>query len=167
MPIQDRRTGSVVDVAFGSTTVTASAPTIAQITALTRLECFIVDGPDTPRTGSSTDISALCERETFNIAATITNGDISVTMWREFDGSDAAWAAMDDSANPPTNQYLIICRGGFSGANGAAASGDIVDVYGVQVISRAPMAPVKTDGQRFEATLAVTSVLFDVTVPAP
>lgn len=166
MAIEDRRTGSVFDAAFGSTTVTASAPTVAQINALTRIECYIVDTLDTPRSGSTTDISGLCSRETFNIAATITNGDISTTMWREFDGTDTAWALFDDSANPPTNQTLVICRGGFSGAAGIAASGDNVDVYSVQVVSRAPAGPAKGDGQRFEVMMAVTAVDFDVTVAA-
>ena len=129
MAIEDRRTGSVFDAAFGSTTVTVSAPTVAQINALTRIECYIVDTLDTPRTGSTTDISALCQRETFNVAATITNGDISSTMWREFDGTDTAWTLFDDSANPPVNSTLVICRGGFSGAAGIAATGDDVDVY--------------------------------------
>lgn len=160
----DRRTGSVVDMAFGSTSVTTSAPTVSQINALTRIECYVVDTVDTPRSGSTTDISALCERETFNIATTIENGDITGTFWREFDGSDTAWTLFDDSANPPETQYLVVCRGGFSGAAGAPASGDIADVYTVQVVSRSPMGPTKTDGQRFEVTLAVVEVEFDVTV---
>lgn len=162
----DRRTGSVVDMAFGSSALTVSAPTVAQINALTRIECYTVDTVDTPRSGSTTDISALCERETFNIAATIENGDITGTFWREFDGTDAAWALFDDSAVPPETQYLVVCRGGFSGAAGVAASGNIVDVYTVQVVSRSPMAPTKTDGQRFEVTMSVVAVVFDEVVAA-
>lgn len=161
MAIGDRRTGSVFDAAFGSTALTVSAPTIAQVNALTRIECFLVDTIDAPRTGSTTDISALCQRETFNIAATITNGDITATMWREFDGTDAAWTLFDDSANPPVNASLVMCRGGFSGAAGIAASGNKVDVYSVQVVSRSPVGPSKTEGQRFEVVLAVTGAVFD------
>jgi hypothetical protein len=160
----DRRTGSVFDAAFGSTSVTTTAPTVAEITALTRIECYIVDTLDAPRSGSTTDISALCERETFNIAATISNDDITGTFWREFNGTDAAWTLFDDSANPPTTNYLVICRGGFSGAAGVAATGDIADVYTVQIVSRSPMGPDKSEGQRFEVTMAVTAVNFDVTV---
>jgi len=164
--ITDRRTGSVADIAFGSTTVTVTAPTVAQVNALTRIECYIVDTIDTPRTGSTTDISSLCQRETFNIAATVTNGDVSATLWREFDGTDTAWTLFDDSANPPVTSYLVMCRAGFSGVAGIAATGDVVDVYTVQVVSRSPVGPVKGDGQRFETTLAVTAVEFDVTVVA-
>lgn len=160
----DRRTGSVVDMAFGSSAVTVSAPTVAQINALTRIECYTVDSVDTPRSGSTTDVSALCERETYNIAATIENGDITGTFWREFDGTDTAWTLFDDSANPPTTQYLVVCRGGFTGAAGIAASGNTVDVYTVQVVSRSPVAPTKADGQRFEVTMAVVGVVFDETV---
>ena len=160
----DRRTGSVFDAAFGSTSVTVAAPTVAEIEALTRIECYVVDTIDTPRSGSTTDISALCERETFNIAATIENGDITSTFWREFDGTDTAWTLFDDSANPPTTNYLVICRGGFSGAAGISATGDDVDVYTVQIVSRSPMGPDKSEGQRFEVTMAVTAVTFDATV---
>ena len=162
----DRRTGSVFDVAFGSTTITVAAPTVTQINALDRIECYIVDTVDTPRSGSTTDICSLCERETFNIAATISNDDITGTFWREFDGTDTAWALFDDSANPPTTNYLVICRGGFSGAAGIAATGDNVDVYTVQIVSRSPMGPDKSEGQRFEVVMAVTAVSFDVAVVA-
>ena len=166
MPITDRQTGSTVDIAFGSSAVTAGAPTVAQVNALTRLECFIVDSMDTPRSGTTTDISGLCERETYNIAATIENGDIGMTMWREFDGTDAAWTAMDDSANPPTTASLVVCRAGFTGTAGIADTGDVTDIYTVQVVSRAAVGPAKADGQRFEATLAVVGVEFDVAVLA-
>jgi len=162
----DRRTGSVVDMAFGSTTVTLAAPTVAQVNALTRVECFVVDTLDAPRSGSTTDISGLCERETYNIATTIENGNIVGTFWREFDGTDTAWALFDDSANPPTNATLAVCRGGFSGAAGIAATGDDVDLYTVQVVSRSPVGPSKTEGQRFEVTMAVVGVVFDVAVVA-
>lgn len=164
MAITDRRTGSVFDAAFGSTTVTVSAPTVAQVNALTRIECYIVDTLDAPRTGSTTDISSLCQRETFNVAATITNGDITGTFWREFDGTDTAWTLFADTANPPVNSTLVVCRGGFSGAAGIAASGDDVDVYSVQVVSRSPVGPTKGDGQRFEVVMAVTGVTFDETI---
>jgi hypothetical protein len=164
MAITDRRTGSVVDMAFGSTTVTVSAPTVAQVNALTRIECFVVDTLDAPRTGSTTDISSLCQRETYNIATTVENGNITATFWREFDGTDTAWALFDDTANPPTNQTLVICRGGFSGAAGIAATGNDVDVYTVQVVSRSPVGPMKTEGQRFEVTMAVVGVTFDETI---
>jgi len=160
----DRRTGSVVDIAFGSTAVTVAAPTVSQVNALTRVECYLVDSIETPRSGTTTDISSLCERETFNIATTITNGDITGTFWREFDGTDTAWALFDDSANPPVTNYMLICRGGFSGAAGIAATGDDVDVYTVQIVSRSPVGPNKTEGQRFEVTFAVVAVDFDVAV---
>lgn len=166
MAITDRRTGSVFDAAFGSSSVTVAAPTVAEIEALDRIECYIVDTIDTPRSGSTTDISALCERETFNIAATIENGDITATLWREFDGTDTAWALFDDSANPPTTNYLVVCRGGFTGTAGAPLAADDVDVYTVQVVSRSPVGPDKTEGQRFEVTLAVTAVTFDAAVAA-
>ena len=166
MAITDRRTGSVVDMAFGSSTVTLTAPTVAEVNALDRIECYVVDTVDTPRSGSTTDISGLCQRESFTIATTVTNDNITGTFWREFDGTDTAWALFDDSANPPVNNTLVICRGGFSGAAGIAATGDTTDLYTVQVVSRSPVGPSKTDGQRFEVTMSVVAVSFDVDVVA-
>ena len=168
MAITDRRVGSVADIAFGSSAVTLTAPTVAQISALTRIECGLVDSIDTPRTGSTTDISGLCSRESYNIAATIENGDITGMAWREFDGTDVYWTLFDDTATPPTNQTLAICRAGFTGAGTPAAplATDVVDLYTVQVVSRAAVGPAKTDGQRFEFTLAVVGVVFDIAVVA-
>jgi len=167
MAITDRKTGSVADVALAPTVSDTTGPTVAEITAGTRLETYIVgDGISTPRSGATTDISSLAERETYNIATTITNGDITMSLWREFDGTDAAWTALDDSADPPTTQYLIVARGGFSGAAGAPVATDECDVYTVQVVSRSPSPPNKNDGQSFEATLAVVGVDFAATVAA-
>ena len=166
MAQSDRRTGSVVDVAFGSA-LTVAAPTVAEITAMTRLECFIVgDGIDTPRSGSTIDISSLCERDNYDIAGVITNGPITATLWREFDGTDTAWAALDDTADPPDTDYLVICRAGFTGVAGAPVAADEVDVYTVQIVSRSPSAPSKTEAQRFDAMFAVADHEFDVAVVA-
>lgn len=164
MAITDRKTGSVADIALIPACSDTTAPTVAEITAGDRLECYIVDSIDTPRSGRTTDISSLCERETYNIATTVENGDITATLWREFDGTDTAWTALDDTAATPVTQYLVVCRGGFSGTAGAPATGDNVDVYTVQVSSRSPEPPTKTEAQRFSVTLACLGVEFDATV---
>jgi len=162
----DRRTGSVVDVALAPAVSDTAAPTVAEISAGTRLEDYIVGSFSTPRSGSAAEIGGLSDRETFYIAATIDNGTVTIPMWREFDGTDTAWAALDDTANPPTNQYLVVSRAGFTGAAGAPVSTDVCDVYTVQVISRQPADPDKTAGQQFEAVLAVSDVAFDSVVAA-
>ncbi len=166
MAREDRDTGARADMAFGTSAIAdTTAPTVAEITALTRIECGLITGTlDTPRTGSTTDISANCERETFNVAATIENGNITGTFYREFDGTDEFWALFDDQTVPPPTAYLVIARGGFTG--GTPTAGDDVDVYTCNVVSRSPMAPNKSEAQRFMATLSTVSVDYDGTVAA-
>lgn len=164
MGIEDRRTGSIVDWVIAPTVTSVTAPTVAEITAGTRLEDGIVDTIDTPRSGSSTDVSGASSRENADIAATITNGPVTGTAWREFDGTDTYWAALDDAGDPPTTQYLIAARGGFTGGTPTAA--DVVDVYTVQIMSRGPVGPVKGDGQRFEFEMSILAVNFDSVVAA-
>lgn len=165
MAITDRRTGSVVDIAYlTSAPSDLDAPTVAEITAGTRLECYVTDSFETPRSGSTAEISGLCTREMFHIPATIDNGNVSIPMWREFDGTDAAWALADDTTVPPATAYLVVCRAGFSGASGAPATGDTVDTYTVQIVSREPAGPSKTEGQQFVAQWAVQALNPDGTV---
>lgn len=167
MAITDRQTGVVADFAWVTTLTSTTSPSIAEINAGTRFECGIVgDSMDTPRTGQTTDISALCDRETFNIPTIVENGNISAMLWREFDGTDVYWALATDETDPPPTAYLVVCRGGFSGASGVAATGDNVDVYTVRTVSRSPVAPSKTEAQQFEWTIAVQGTAFDSTCAA-
>lgn len=163
MAKEDRRIGSVADIAFGSTGIAdVTAPTAAEVAALTRIECGLVESIDTPRTGNTTDISSLCERETFHIASTVDNAPITGMGWREFDGTDEYWTAFDDTAVPPVTQHLVMCRGGFT--SGTPTAGDIVDVYTVQVMHREAVGPNKTEAQRFSFSLAVSNVESDVAI---
>ena len=163
----DRQNGIVFDAAFGSSTVTVTAPTVAQIDALTRIECGLIDGPNAPRTGSTVDLTALCDQESSQKAGAIENGPITATLYREFDGTDAYWALFDDTTDPNPTQYLVTCPRGFnSGGDGTVTAGDVVDVYTVQVMKREAVGPVRGDGQRFMTELAVIATNFDVTVAA-
>jgi len=166
MAVTDRINGLYADIAFGATSVTVAAPTAAEIAALTRIECAIVDGPSTPRSGSTIDITGLCDTETRMKAATITNDPITATLWRETGiegaGSDAYWTLFDDAT--AGTQYLVIGRSGFT--SDVATAGDLVDVYTVEMMKREPSAPVRGEGQRFSIEMAVTQVDFDSVVAA-
>ena len=158
MAATDRQNGSVADIAFGAAGITSTtAPSAAEINALTRIECGIVDGPTTPRSGSTIDISGLCDTEDRYKAGNLNNGPITITLWREFDGTDAYWTLFDDAT--AGTQHLVIARGGFAGATAAAAG--VVDVYTVEVMKREPSSPARNEAQRFEVELAVTQVDFD------
>ncbi len=169
----NRRLGSTADVAFGASGIAdMSAPTVAEITSLTRIECDIVGSGtiDTARTGSSARIEGLCEMESAEIAAFITNSPVSMQMYRHFEdgvaASDDVYVLMDDTANPPTTQHLVICRGGFSGALGVAVATDIVDVYEGQVSERNPIGPQQSSAQMFDVKLTVLSVQHHVSIAA-
>lgn len=162
MAVADRLNGLYADIAFGSSSVTVAAPTVAEITALTRIECGIVDGPATPRNGSTIDISGLCDTETRMKAGTLENAPVTITLWREFDGTDEFWTLFDDAT--AGTQYLVICREGFTAGTPTAA--DNVDVYSLEIMKREPSAPVRNEGQRFAVELAVIQVDFDSTVAA-
>lgn len=159
--------GFVQDVRFGASGIAdVTAPTVAEITALTAIECGIVgdEPPETPRSGNSVDISALCNRESSMMASTIENGNITATMFRFADGTDEYWTLFDDSVRD--TQHLAIARFGFTGAAGVPAAGDVVDVYAVQILARQPL-PTPRDGvQQFDAELAVVSASLSVALVA-
>lgn len=163
MAAADRQNGSVADIRFGSSGIASTtAPTAAEVTALTAIECGIVDGPDAPRSGSQIDISGLCDTSDRNKAGNISNGPITITLWREFDGTDAYWTLFDDAT--AGTQHLVVARNGFTGGTPTAA--DVADVYTVEVMSRAPSAPVRNEAQRFTVELSIIQVDFDSVVAA-
>ena len=164
MAISDRRTGSVEDVVLVTTLASTTAPSAAEINAGTRLEPYMIGGLDRPRSGNVADVSAINDRENYSIPASIDNGPLSAMMWREFDGTDTAWAACDDTTNPPPTRYLVVAAGGFAGAT--AAADDVVDVYTVQISARESEAAEKDEAQRFRATWAVQGTDFDSVIVA-
>ena len=150
----DRRNASVADISFGATSVTAGAITVAEATALTRVECAFIDGLDTPRSGSGIAIHALCDTETAEIAGRITNDPVSFVAFREFDGTDAYWALFDDGADPNPVQNMLVARAGYSG--GTPTIGDVVDWYELSVSARSPMLGDE-ESQRFDGELRVVA----------
>ena len=162
MAAADRVNGSVVDIVFGSSGISdTSAPTAAELGALTDIECGIVDGPDAQRRGSTIDISALCDTDDRMKAGNITNEPITLTLYREGDGTDAFWTLFDDSTTG--TQHLAVARFGWT-ATGTPTATDVCDVYTVEVMKRSPMSPVRNEAQRFEVELAVIQVDFDAVV---
>ena len=169
-------TGAVVDLAFGTPVIAdLSAPTVAEVTALTRFECWVAgDAPvTTPRSGNTTDLSSLCDVNSFLTPTTVLNDVIQFMCWRYLlpaggTGPDDAWNLFDDSANPKVAQDLVIARGGFSGAGTpeVPAAGDIVDVYRTKIIVRAPEDIERESGQMFRVELAPSDVQFSVTIAA-
>lgn len=163
MAVTDRQNGSVADIHFGSSGISdTTGPTAAEVAALTKIDCGIVDGPETPSQGSEIDISGLCDTRSRKKAGNTDDGPITITLWREFDGTDAYWALFDPATTG--TQHLVIARAGFT--SGTATAGDTCDVYTVEVMKREPSAPVRNEGQRFTVELSVTQTDEDATVAA-
>ena len=162
----DRRNGSVLDMSFGATTVTAGAPTVAEVTALTRIECAVVgDGSvSTTRSPSYVDIAGLCDFSSAQLAGRVTNDPIEIPLFREFDGTDEFWVLFDDTADPRPIQTLVVCRAGYTG--GVVTAADVVDIYTVQVAARSPQDVADGDAQAFDASLSVITAEFDVAIVA-
>lgn len=162
MAAADRVNGNVADIAFGPTLTSTTSPSAAEVDAMVRIECGLVDGPNTPRNGSTIDLTALCDEQSRQKRGTIENAPITATLYREDDGTDAYWAAFDDAT--ASNQYLIVSRFGF--ASGTPAATDVADVYTVQVMKREPSTPVRNEAQRFMVELAVIDVQYDAVLAA-
>jgi hypothetical protein len=167
----DRYLGALADIAFGQPAVADPlAPTTAEAAALTRIECDILGdgGVDTPRSGSEVSIIGLCELESASIAGLITNGMPTFQGYRHKDGTDDFWVLMDDGgALDKPSQTLMIARSGFSGALGAPADTDVVDVYTVQVAARQPDQISSTSPGSFSVELTVLNIEFDSVLVTP
>lgn len=168
-----RQLGSIADIAFGADAIAdVTAPTLAEVNALTRIELQIAGSStvETPRSGSGARIEGLAEIETAEIAGLVTNGPITGSAFQHFiQGDETAndiFILFDDSAVPAATQHLIICRGGFSGEAGVAAADDVVDVYTVQVSARNPIGPPQSEAQMFSFELRVQNVETNVQVVA-
>jgi hypothetical protein len=165
--ITQRRNGSVVDMAIGTVLpANPAAPTVIELNAATmiRLECDVVGGEtvDTPRTGTAIDVAGLCQLDSAEIAGMIQNGPITLSLYRHFGAPDLTWAAFDDTVSPAPAKAFWMCRAGATGALGAIAATDKVDLFTVTVMHRNPIGPRKGDAQRYEVALAVQAARFDV-----
>ena len=150
----DRRNASVADIRFGAGGVAdTSAPTVSEVTTLTAIECGLIDGLDTPRSGSGITIHGLCDLESSEIAGRITNDPITGMCFLEFDtGYGSFWDLFDDTQVPNPTQHLVVCPPGFT--SGTVTAGDTVDVYTVQVSARSRTL-ADEESQRFEFELRV------------
>lgn len=137
-------TGVSVDIAFGTPLVTETAPTVAEVNALTRIECFVDADSTIARTvtGNTTNLASLCDPNTFANPTTRQFDAIQIVYFRYLLGAagDEAWNLFDDTANPPVTQDLVFCLPGFSGAGTPeiAAVGDKIDIHRGKINVRMP-----------------------------
>lgn len=140
-----------------------TAPTVAELDAGTLLQQAMTrDGLNTPDSGNTVDASDVANLQDKTARGTRGGDTLSITAHRDSEAaSDGAW----DTLSTDYDGYIVIRR--FGGSDTAWASGDTVEVWPIEVISR-EMASISTNQtQRFTASCAVTdAVEYDASVAA-
>lgn len=128
------------------TTIAAEAttmiPTLAEVNGGVNLTDFLVtlDASTSGNTVPTPSFASLFE--------TSISGTVSATFTAEFyrdDAADTAWTTLPRA----TSGYFVIARFGFSGAAGAAAATDKVEVWPVLITARSAMSLTNNEVQRF------------------
>lgn len=127
------------------TTVTPTAPTVAQINAGTDITGF-VSSIDTPLDGDAVDASDLSSAFNKTVAGKF-GGNVNSTMYRD-DTTDTAFNLFPRN----TTGYLVIRR--FGGSTTAPAAAQKVDVWNLRVITRSDAALEDNTVQAFTANFA-------------
>jgi hypothetical protein len=156
----------VLALRFVPSVANKAAPTVAEINAGTDLTPYLTrDGLSTPQEGSTIDIADVSSR--FNKTASGSYGGqpAKLKLLRNtVSGSDAAWTALPRG----TAGFYVVRR--FGGATGASTdayvAGQRVEVWPVEVLSRAMMDIADNEAQKFEVIAAVTDTPNDDAVVA-
>ncbi len=147
---------------FVPTIASMIAPTVAELTAGTALGPFMPrDGLDTPQEGETADNSDITSRYNKTSRGNYGGQPITLTLFRdEVAADDDAWTALPRG----TSGYVVVRR--FGGSTTAWAASQKVEVFAIEVISRAMAPPAANENQRFVATCAVPQEPVDGTVAA-
>lgn len=143
-----------------TTLASTSSPSAAEVNAGTELTAALRGMPDAPRSGNVADDSDLSSRVDTQQRGTITLGAITLQMKRST-ATETEYSALDEG----DSGYLVVFRKGTAGAS--PASGDIADVFTVDVNTKGPGTPgrnevdfsnlelINTAVPSYDATLAV------------
>lgn len=107
------------------------------------------DGFKAPRSPNMVDASDASDLNDKQSTGTRGVGPLVYTAYRD-DVTDTAWTTLTENLAG----FIVVRR--FGGSTVAAAAGHKVEVYPVEVSSRAPADIAENENQRFDATLAVT-----------
>lgn len=141
-----------MEVWFVTTVAVPAAPTATELNAGVDLTGFAVGDLDMPFEGSTADAADLSSR--FNKTAPGDYGGQSgSSTWHKdsVQASDTAWTTMLRD----TIGYLAVAPRGLATAS-TWAIGDYVDLWPVQVLSRALAAQARNTTTRFVTQLAIT-----------
>jgi hypothetical protein len=142
-----------IDFIPGETGITnIHAPTVTELATGQNLSAFrLHDGLSTPRGANMVDASDAGSLDTKQSVGTRDVGPLVVTCHRDkVKTDDDAWTALTEEAYG----HIVVRR--FGGSSAAYASLQDVEVYPVQVASKAMADTAINQTQRFTATFAVT-----------
>lgn len=158
------RVGSeeVLELFFVETIADISAPTDDEINGGVRLTPWLLrDSLSTPQAGNEIDTSDMSSKQDTSAPGTRKAGPVTVGFHRDtVEGNDDAWTTLPAG----TDGNLVIARFGVSGGTDdapAAANGDRVEVWPINVISRQMTDPAVNQSQRFTVTCSVPGAIDD------
>jgi len=125
-----------------------AAPTVAEITAATKLTGFIISitAQSMGNTVPTPNIDSLFETSVPGTSQASFTSD----MYRD-DEADTAW----DTLPRGTTGYFFISRFGGKGTDHAPTAGDNVEVWPVRIVSRTASAMASNTAQTFTCTASV------------
>jgi hypothetical protein len=150
----------VIELRYVPTIANKAAPTVAELTtgAVDLTPWLTRDGLDTPQGGSTVDVAGANSRYNATQSGSYGGDPISATFFRDtVSGSDTAWTTLARG----TAGYFVIGRFGLT-----PTAGERVEVWEINVISRAMVAIADNEAQRFVASMAVPSEPNDAAVVA-
>jgi len=153
----------VLEVVFATAVTDMSAPTLSEITAGTRATGFL-RSLSTPLEGSTVDISDVSSKYNKTTSGTYGGQEVTAEFYRDSDqANDTIWNLLPRG----TVVYLIVARRGGGGVDGIIDTGDYVDVWKLEVITRNPSDYSRNEPTGFMVSFAVPEEpVEDVTVAA-
>lgn len=141
----------VLKVRYVPTIVNKSAPSMAEINAGTDLTPFL-RGLSTPLEGSTVDVSDASSKYNKTAAGTYGGQTVNGEFYRDdVAANDTAYSLLPRG----TKGNFVIARRGGSGTGGAIATGDKVDVWPIEVITRNPADYTRNEPTGFTVSCAV------------
>lgn len=132
---------------FAPAVADPSAPTTTELTAGTDITPFLSTF-DTPLDGDAVAAGDLSSAFNKTVAGTF-GGNVSADMYRDDDGTDAAWALFDRDVEG----YFVIRR--FGGSTVAWTIADDAEVYHCRIITKSPGTLDRNNVQMFSIDASV------------
>lgn len=147
----------IIQLRYVPTVANTASPTTTELTAGKNLTGFLTrDGLTTPYSGSTVDVAGADNRYNSTASGTYGGDPISLKFFRDNGTAlqDVAWSTLP----PQTTGFIVIHRfgaGASKNSQGAPASGDRVEVWPIDVISREMMQTADNEAYKFEVRCAI------------